>query len=256
MASSVVITATAALGLALGSFAFLGANADRESPAPPELATTSTPAASSASLPVPPPGEIDTVAGLIGAYLRVGDDLARYQIHDAVWGVTHDGHLGYAVLKATSDDGHVIDYQRPDLFERLAYTPRELHGTSFRYRDGSSVHIDAIRYCIDQDGYLEIAQWQGRDRNGRTFLRDNRRELLSYPDSAMPDPLPVCCREVQKTECLSENCAGSCPGPSNCACTAGGSCYLQTGPQCKGACGGHCPAGSAGCSGPPCNCEP
>jgi len=213
-------------------------------------------------LPIPPPGNVETVADLIGAYIYVREDrIVRAQIHELVWGITDEGAIGLAVLKAVEEDGQVIDYRKLELYQRLAFSPKELNNSFFEYQDGTRLGVEYISYRIDGEGMMETAVWKGDDRTGRPFLYDGTNALLYYLDGADVKgsdlaPIPVCCRSVEITECLpNPTCdGGMCPGPTNCACTGSGSCYLRKAPQCEGSCGGSCPPGSE-CAGQAPNCE-
>jgi hypothetical protein len=216
-----------------------------------------------AQLPIPPAGPIESADMLRGAYTLVRDSdgsVVRAQILDLVWGVRKDRAIGLAIFKAIKENGEVIDYNRPDVFERLAITPAELDNCFFNYRDGSRLAVDHITYRVDETGMMAMGQWIGRDRDGRPFTYEDSTGQFAYVGDD-PDPIPpsvVCCRKVDITECLAAGgCTAGCVGTSSCACTSGqpgASCYLQTGPQCRGACGGTC--GHTGtCSGPPCACH-
>jgi hypothetical protein len=212
-------------------------------------------------LPVPPSGAVASVDRLTGAYLwtREAGEIVRVQIQEFVWGVKGDGTIGVAVLKALKEDGQVIDYSRPDLYQRLAYSPDELANSYFEYKDGSRVTVEHISYRIDDEGTMAISDWIGRDRNGRSFVYDDTKAQLTFVDD--PNPIPpgkTCCRQLTLTECLTANgCTTGCAGPTSCGCTApaGSSCYMAAGPSCVGACGGICHTGSCGGTPPACACH-
>lgn len=247
--------------LTLGASSYLAADS-RTSPLDSPTVVSAPTESAVAPVPTSPARMVEHVTDLVGAYLlaREGDDLVRLRIQEFVWGITKDANLGVAILKATKDNGQAVDYDRTELFERLAYSPEELGNTYFQQKDGSRVWTEQISYRIDESGLLATLEWTGRDRNARAFHYDDITGQLTYFDGPNPlPPTPVCCRQVTVTECLTANgCTVGCAGPSSCGCTtpAGSSCYLQTGPQCKGACGGTCGhTGSCGGPSPGCECH-
>jgi hypothetical protein len=248
-------------GLALGSIGYMGTVSGHRSPEPKQPAPAVQPAYP--RLPVPPPGEIKSVHELVGAHTWVRNGagvLVRAQIHEFMWGITREGNIGLAVLKAVMEDGTSIDYDHPERYVRLVDSPEGLDDTYFAYSGGTRVAVERIGYRIDEGGMLATSVWIGRDKDGRSFVYDDLAGVLAFDDEPNPKPPTgvTCCRSVTATRCVTDNgCTAGCAGPTSCACTspAGSSCYLSTGAECSGACGGICHNGSCGGTPPSCACH-
>lgn len=207
--------------------------------------------------------DVSSVDDLIGAFLYVDKQGKRARIEEVVWGITEQGYLGFAKLKAVTDDGEVVDYNRPELYARIAYTPKELGGSSVKVSGDARATIDSISYYVDSLGNIGISTWVGKDATGKTFSLNRKLGTIDWfeeKDGVLVGVAQgaVCCGSAQAIECLPHpSCNGDCPGPGNCACTGAGSCWQLTSQICRGTCGGSsCPGiGSCGGSAPNCACS-
>lgn len=194
---------------------------------------------------------IKDVGDAIGAYALMGSDATPVRVEEFVWGITSDGDLGFAVFRGVDDDGQVYFFDKPELYERLAFSTEELSGAYTRNRvTGKRTRLESIEYCVDQQNIIRPLSMRGWTSAGEYFKSTNF--------------FTTCCQwgTASTTECLSSTCSGQCPGTGACDCTGTtGSCYLltTTGDSCVGACGvdgcpgqtGHKCKGSGG----QCSCQ-
>lgn len=172
----------------------------------------------------------ETVADFYGAYVYA--DGQAFQVEELVWGIQHNGDIGFAVLVAQAADGKRIDYRHPERYSHIALTPEELVGAYMV--DGNTQRrfkLAAVRYGVFSDGSMGVVSWSGWDDTGAA---------TGFGDPLNLAAAPPCCGLRSTATCTAAGCTGVCPGPTNCACSNGtGGCTLGT----EYVCGGVCKAG-------------
>lgn len=175
----------------------------------------------------PTPRIAATVADFYGAYVYA--DGKAFQVEELVWGIQHNGDIGFAVLVAQAADGVRIDYRHPELYSRIALTPEELVGAYMV--DGNTQRrfkLAAVRYGVLSDGSVGVVSWSGWDDKGAA---------TGFGDPLNAAAVDPCCGLRTNTTCTANGCTGLCPGPTNCACSNGtGGCQLGSTYVCGGVC--------------------
>lgn len=195
-------------------------------------------------LEIPPPRTIHSVADAVGALIYTGvngDEV--HQIQDVIWGLTEERGLGYAVLRTRDASGKLHDHDHPEAFEELIFDMSDLKDVQILAGENlETVTAARIRYQVGARGFLRPQFIDGQTESGLKLTYGSSDFLVIEDED--------CCAPVEVTKCVKgdDGCQDedtnpvSCPGPSNCACTAKGSCELRTSTKCnKGECGGDCP---------------